>query len=694
MSARPPDGARAPPDDVHGLAGSALDHRRTPRARSRSTGDVQFEASLEDDNQSSEIGSRSPSIPSSSARETASRGDGTSVKDIIRAAGEEAIERARTSMSASARRDAEQASTLEAQHRRAVTYLASRPKEGPRLRARDRLDALIERFPTMRKVLERQPGIGRLLEDERGVAALAERITRGGEGLSELAQNYGGEELKTRTVEEMAEDLMMLERAKAEMREGAWEAGAQPGTSAPREPTAADDEAYLMSLERGGENEERPNVWTDVYLRAHAKMMDVMIPFMICIVGATLGAARVGLLGFIGSFTVISLLLLVVYRHARGYNTYNMNTRNVGTPAAMTVHAILLACALQFYFVYAPMFGAESPMTCFITAVAFIACPWLFYKTYTVGPGFVPTVANSFSAWSLEMERVGATMGGKTPAEKASQMMMNGRYCSTCHCARPLRSKHCPFCNRCVLKMDHHCPITMTCIGAKNQRLFLMSTLTMLIGQLGFLYFSAKYYGALVEFEAPRVGGSGFLPAVVTRYYVLHHAPFGMGLFGLQIVLTLYCFFIVARMALGIMANLTVNEMENAWRYDYLKSGDKDRPYRNVFDAGAWINCSMFWRNIDWKRDWDGFYVAAQDKRADLPIAPKYSYSWFHSTSSNVWSQIFRIHAVDSRGADAKPSRSRNRHMPNTNSGPALHANVHHHHHHPAHACEVQHDVV
>ncbi len=41
--------------------------------------------------------------------------------------------------------------------------------------------------------------------------------------------------------------------------------------------------------------------------------------------------------------------------------------------------------------------------------------------------------------------------------------------CHTCGCVKPMRSKHCGLCNRCVRVMDHHCPVTDNCVGENNR---------------------------------------------------------------------------------------------------------------------------------------------------------------------------------------------------------------------------------
>ncbi|CAD8069316.1 unnamed protein product [Paramecium sonneborni] len=46
--------------------------------------------------------------------------------------------------------------------------------------------------------------------------------------------------------------------------------------------------------------------------------------------------------------------------------------------------------------------------------------------------------------------------------------------CSECETLKAQRSRHCDFCNKCIIVYDHHCPWINNCIGAKNHFLFMI----------------------------------------------------------------------------------------------------------------------------------------------------------------------------------------------------------------------------
>ena len=93
-----------------------------------------------------------------------------------------------------------------------------------------------------------------------------------------------------------------------------------------------------------------------------------------------------------------------------------------------------------------------------------------------------------------------ADMEGEEDMEKASllnktsnQGVQRGSVCKQCGIKRPLRSCHCSYCDRCVVRFDHHDVVINNCIGYSNQHYFVLFLLFALLssGTPLFLFFVA-----------------------------------------------------------------------------------------------------------------------------------------------------------------------------------------------------------
>ncbi|KAK2762742.1 palmitoyltransferase akr1 [Arachnomyces sp. PD_36] len=70
-------------------------------------------------------------------------------------------------------------------------------------------------------------------------------------------------------------------------------------------------------------------------------------------------------------------------------------------------------------------------------------------------------------------------------------------FCVYCMIRKPLRSKHCRRCARCVAKHDHHCPWIDNCVAANNFRHFFLYILCLEIGIILFIQLAIAYITGL-----------------------------------------------------------------------------------------------------------------------------------------------------------------------------------------------------
>ncbi|KAI8850331.1 ankyrin repeat-containing domain protein [Chytridium lagenaria] len=215
----------------------------------------------------------------------------------------------------------------------------------------------------------------------------------------------------------------------------------------------------------------------------------------------------------------------------------------------------------------------------------FVTTIYSFYRALYADPGYLRKVQN-------------ADERKKTVLQLAEEGKLDARnFCVSCSIRKPLRSKHCKFCNRCVAKFDHHCPYTYNCVGALNHRMFLLFTVSLPLGCWTFLYIVSYYFQVAVPAEtvpSPHcfLGNSlctnfAYDPALMTfSFWMLFNSCWVIFLFFFQ--------------SYQISINLTTNEFTNFYRFNYLvHPQDKDLPpYRrrmlNPFNLGPIANFADF----------------------------------------------------------------------------------------------------
>lgn len=127
-----------------------------------------------------------------------------------------------------------------------------------------------------------------------------------------------------------------------------------------------------------------------------------------------------------------------------------------------------------------------APTVSFLASVSFLTCSaglWVcFLKSWRGDPGVIqPTQEQRFRTIIELSERGGS---GFEPSA----------FCSACLVRRPVRSKHCSVCDRCVARFDHHCPWVGNCIGSKNHKYFMGFLWMLLTMCCWMLYGGANFY--------------------------------------------------------------------------------------------------------------------------------------------------------------------------------------------------------
>ncbi|XP_037458357.1 protein S-acyltransferase 24-like isoform X1 [Triticum dicoccoides] len=238
---------------------------------------------------------------------------------------------------------------------------------------------------------------------------------------------------------------------------------------------------------------------------------------------------------------------------------------------ATYIHSVI---AGQYNMGMTPAFGLFAWSGVFVATAGLV----MFYKCSRKDPGYIS--ANTRDSHNQRDDEPLLKMELDNPA------LLTGNWsqlCITCKIVRPVRSKHCSTCDRCVEQFDHHCPWVSNCVGKKNKWEFFMFITLEVIAMI--ITGSAAIIRTVSDPASPASFGDWL------GYSVVYHTG-AVSFF----MMDLFIFFGVACLtgvqAYQIAKNITTNEMANSMRYTYLR-GPAGR-FRNPFDHGVRKNCSDF----------------------------------------------------------------------------------------------------
>ncbi|KAL9704165.1 hypothetical protein quinque_007683 [Culex quinquefasciatus] len=237
-----------------------------------------------------------------------------------------------------------------------------------------------------------------------------------------------------------------------------------------------------------------------------------------------------------------------------------------------------------------------APTVSFLASVSFLTCSaglWVcFLKSWRGDPGVIqPTQEQRFRTIVELSERGG---GGFEPSA----------FCSACLVRRPVRSKHCSVCDRCVARFDHHCPWVGNCIGSKNHKYFMGFLWMLLTMCCWMLYGGANFYVQACNVNMDEGLWSAMVAIGSCNPWV------GWVMANALLHMSWVTVLTICQTYQVVCLGMTTNERMNRGRYRHFQAKGGKSPFtrgpvRNLFD---FLECSCFGLVQPLQTDWMQYF--------------------------------------------------------------------------------------
>ncbi|POG63213.1 palmitoyltransferase [Rhizophagus irregularis DAOM 181602=DAOM 197198] len=186
---------------------------------------------------------------------------------------------------------------------------------------------------------------------------------------------------------------------------------------------------------------------------------------------------------------------------------------------------------------------------------SYVVALYSFYTAVLADPGFVPKLTSREEQKELVICL-------------ANKGMLDARHlCITCLIKKPLRSKHCKICDRCVARFDHHCPWIYNCIGVRNHRAFMIFLIMMIVSIISYEYLCIRYLLDAAPTYFPKPSEPCLLNDMLCGFFQYDTWTMSLGIWAaLQLTWTIG---LICMQAYQIASAKTTNEMANFHRYSY-----------------------------------------------------------------------------------------------------------------------------